>query len=594
MTVDESVENLKITVEAFERLRVGLRPFVEETITRQFPNLTPADLWRQCNPGRPTDSNNSLPESPDTFAGMDIADILTLMGNQENGNLLAFKRAFGGRVGDKLIWSHKVLKDYRNQAAHHNGLPAQQLTLNQVREVLATAATWLEAIADRYPAAKEQLAKLEVLQAELGRPPADPLTPVQVIPETMADYVLRNPDLRAAIRETIQRHVGLGNVDVMPTSQQGDPDGAVAQPLTVQEVLGESPMTADIHDYFNRGNKYFSLGQYEQAIAAFTQVIALAPDGDGAYINRGNSYANLGQHEQAIADFTQAIALDPQDASAYYNRGISYAALGQHEQAIADFTQAAALAPQYPDPYYNRANSYADLGQHQQAVADFTKAIALDLQNAAAYTNRGNSYYSLGQYEQALSDYDQALALDPQHTEAYFRRGLSCFFLERYEQAIADFGKTIAGNTQEAAAYNMRGLSYVNLEQYELAIEDYTQAIALDPKDAVTYFYRGLCYADLRKFDQALADFSQAIELNPQYASAYHVRGICYTELRQYREAVADFTAAINISPTAQLHQSRGEAYESWGNEAPLDDQSQLFDQALADYEEADRLRDFE
>lgn len=580
MTVDESIENLKTVVEAFERLRVGLVPFVEDTVTQKFPNLGLEDLKALSQPSRQLLPREiSLREMPDTYASMDIAAILNLMEthsirdrDQNKPDVLdAFRNAFGGKVAN-LMGSLRTLKNYRNRAAHHNGLAAKQLTLNQVREVLATAATWLEAISDRYPTAKEQLAKLEAMQAELGRPLADPHTMLLGIPETMEDYVPRNPDLRAALGETIRRRVGVGNPDVTLTSQQDDLDGEVAKPLTVKEVLGEGPMPVDSDSEIH----------IEAEIEALNQAISSDPGNADLYFHRGLFYYDLERYEQAIADFGQVLVLSPQDADTYFCRGLPYFDLKQYEPAIADFDQAIALNPQHIDAYFHR----------------------------------GLSCFFLEQYEQAIADFDQALTLNPQHIEAYFHRGSSCFFLERYEQAIADFdqaltlnpqetddstlawvsskGEVFDFNPQDAAAYSMRGLSYVNLEQYEPAIEDYTRVIELDPKDAATYFCRGLCYTVLQRFDQALADFSQAITLNPQESEAYITRGRCYTELHQYRQAVADFTTAIGINPTAQLHQARGEAYESWGNEAPLDDQSQLFDQALADYEEADRLRDFE
>ena len=43
-----------------------------------------------------------------------------------------------------------------------------------------------------------------------------------------------------------------------------------------------------------------------------------------AYYNRGIAYYSLGQYELAIADYDEAIRLDPQYAEAYCNRGTAY------------------------------------------------------------------------------------------------------------------------------------------------------------------------------------------------------------------------------------------------------------------------------
>ena len=56
---------------------------------------------------------------------------------------------------------------------------------------------------------------------------------------------------------------------------------------------------------------------------------------------RGISYAKKGDYDKAIADYTEAIRLDPKDAAAYYNRGTSYAHKGDYDKAIADYTEIA-------------------------------------------------------------------------------------------------------------------------------------------------------------------------------------------------------------------------------------------------------------
>jgi lipoprotein NlpI len=56
-----------------------------------------------------------------------------------------------------------------------------------------------------------------------------------------------------------------------------------------------------------------------------------------AYYNRGNAYDGKGLHDQAIADFTQAIAIKPDLAQAYYNRGVAYEGKRLRDLAIADF-----------------------------------------------------------------------------------------------------------------------------------------------------------------------------------------------------------------------------------------------------------------
>ena len=59
----------------------------------------------------------------------------------------------------------------------------------------------------------------------------------------------------------------------------------------------------------------------------------------------------MGEYEQALADYTQALELDPEYAMAYNNRGLTYGKIGKYEQALADFNRALELEPEYATAY---------------------------------------------------------------------------------------------------------------------------------------------------------------------------------------------------------------------------------------------------
>jgi tetratricopeptide (TPR) repeat protein len=88
-------------------------------------------------------------------------------------------------------------------------------------------------------------------------------------------------------------------------------------------------------------------------------------------------YGNKGEYDRAIADFTEAIRLDPKLATAYSNRGLAYEKKGGYDRAIADFNQAIRLNP-------NDALSLCRRGKAKQKInepgsdADIARAKQLD------------------------------------------------------------------------------------------------------------------------------------------------------------------------------------------------------------------------
>lgn len=157
------------------------------------------------------------------------------------------------------------------------------------------------------------------------------------------------------------------------------------------------------------------------------------------WLEKGHDYLNRQEYDKAIAAYSQAIALNPKYADALCNRGVVYGLKGQDDLAVVDYGLAIAMNPRYELAYFNRANTYARNDRSDLAFADYNRAIALNPQNAEAYNGRGAAYGDNGQYNQAIADYDRAIALDPKYVIAYFNKALTCDDDGRWEEAIAAY-----------------------------------------------------------------------------------------------------------------------------------------------------------
>ena len=85
---------------------------------------------------------------------------------------------------------------------------------------------------------------------------------------------------------------------------------------------------------YEDGLKHFQLGEFKKAIAAFTEVIAVAPEFAEAYSDRGGVYSLLKNYKSAEKDLKKAIELKPNLAAAYYNLGAILAQQGKLHEAV--------------------------------------------------------------------------------------------------------------------------------------------------------------------------------------------------------------------------------------------------------------------
>ncbi len=280
---------------------------------------------------------------------------------------------------------------------------------------------------------------------------------------------------------------------------------ALEEAVSALEDVGNPPEGAE-EAYFLLGIFYQVTKDYQRAIAAYDQVVALNPNLIEAYLNRGIIQKNQGDLTEAIADYDQAIMLDPERIVAYIGRGQARANQGDLEGAIADYDQAIALDPEMAEAYANRGNAHLDQGDLEEAMADYDQAIALNSDLPEVYYNRGNTQAAQGNMVEAITDYDQAITLNPGMVEAYANRGKTLSYLGYDWLAINNYNQAMALNPDIAMVYVNRGISRVKVGNLEEAIEDFDQALVLEPGLADAYAGRGMAYQVMGNSERALAD----------------------------------------------------------------------------------------
>src|SRR4029434_6869149 len=142
----------------------------------------------------------------------------------------------------------------------------------------------------------------------------------------------------------------------------------------------------DAASYFNRGEAYSQLKQYQLASEDTAQAHRLDPNCEAASLNpleikerdaqlQGGMLLIQENYAEAVVAYNQAINLDPKASLAYFGRGQAYDALEQYEKAADEFSIAIRLDPTIGSTYYHRGLVYERLGMKQRAIADYTATI---------------------------------------------------------------------------------------------------------------------------------------------------------------------------------------------------------------------------
>jgi len=97
--------------------------------------------------------------------------------------------------------------------------------------------------------------------------------------------------------------------------------------------------------YVERGNVYFLLHEFDNAIFDFSKAIELDPNMDLAWFGRGMAHARNGDIDAGIDDLTIYLERNPDSSLGYTKRGVRYLWKGDRDRAEQDLKRAVQLDP---------------------------------------------------------------------------------------------------------------------------------------------------------------------------------------------------------------------------------------------------------
>ncbi len=285
-------------------------------------------------------------------------------------------------------------------------------------------------------------------------------------------------------------------------------------------------------------------GHYEQALADVNRQLEgrLSQEFHATcLVVRGNAYLSLGDYDHAIADYTEAMRLDPRPGF-YVSRGQAYVKAQRWEEGIADLTKA--LNP-------------AD-------VATIAKSHGLDWQGNALW-HRGLAYYKLGQMEAARADARAAQDFLPQQALAFDEDHILDFFeLEKRAQVAAE---AVAVGAKAEAEGNLLAAfqAYQRTHAWGVDGSDATkQAVPgmlrlypkLSARPTVSEQVRRLAVqgdtaAGEQKYDQALALYARAVGAAPWWPKARYNLAVLKAQRDNFPGAIAEMQQYLELAPGA-------------------------------------------
>lgn len=243
-------------------------------------------------------------------------------------------------------------------------------------------------------------------------------------------------------------------------------------------------LNVDILKY--KAEAEMQLGNYENAIAVYTQIIDEEDKSSDMYLKRAYAYSAASEVEQAVADFDYVIEKDEDNFNAYLGAYTLLMSAGEDEKADSYLEQALRITPDTT----NEKLIYAVIQYYYYGITEEAQESleALVTQGEVeAYFYLAKISYSEGDLEQVSSYLNSYVSNDSaEHlAEAYEMLGRTAMLGKDYEAALAWFEEGIAcDDVQWTQVLKKDQIAvYEYLSDFEKAYEIATEYLTDFPED---------------------------------------------------------------------------------------------------------------
>jgi len=259
-----------------------------------------------------------------------------------------------------------------------------------------------------------------------------------------------------------------------------DYKGAIEQLSKAVQIDKQNPL------YFgNLGEAYRRDRQFDKALEAFEEAIAMMPEFLMGHLGIANTLRDQGKFKEATSRFRLALAINPSFAPAYHYLGLTFVDQERLKEAIPLLRKAIALRPGYIEAQLSLANTLERDGQSEEALEKYRDILEKLPNHVGIINNIGNILKNMGDIDEAIIHFEKALSIDPDHVSAYYnlsraRVGSSPEELTRMESMATD-DRLIP--EQQCSMHFSLGKLYDDLGKYDKAFFHFNRGNEMDTRD---------------------------------------------------------------------------------------------------------------
>jgi tetratricopeptide (TPR) repeat protein len=177
-------------------------------------------------------------------------------------------------------------------------------------------------------------------------------------------------------------------------------------------------VTEELKAMLSKGNELFDARKYDEAAAAFQEILAKFPDAFIINKNIGNCYFAQEKYDEAESSYQKILEKDPGSGEAILLIGNCYANRGQTEKALEWYGKIDFNKIDDPVVLYNVGTSYYNNSKFEEALKYYGKAVELQKDFTDGLYQLGLTYLAMNNQTEAIATFENYLKVDPDSTRA--------------------------------------------------------------------------------------------------------------------------------------------------------------------------------
>ncbi len=298
-----------------------------------------------------------------------------------------------------------------------------------------------------------------------------------------------------------------------------------------------------------QGDTLVSLGQWEEALAAYRGALELSPNCETVHFQVWAALAPLQKWEEAAAWYRRALEINPNAALAHHHLGAALACLKQWEEAVPSYRRATDLNPNFFWTYLVLGDALAAVDRWEEALVCYRRTLEVNPSCDRVYGQVWGVLEPEKKWEEAVAWYRSVIDLNPNVALAHHYLGVAQANLNQWEQSLACYRRVIELQPDSAEVHYDVWSLLEPLQKWEEAAAFYRYALEINPSALLAYHHLGSAQAFLEQWEEAVASYRQEIELNPSFFWTYLAIGDVLAHLQRWEEALASYHCAIELAP---------------------------------------------